>query len=114
MDIDIALVGETHWRAGDVFTIPNYTTYKYIRDGRGGGTAVFIKSNIEHYQVNITQQVTLESTVVMVYTSTIGKLKIAACYFPPNRVFNDDDYEGLMTGNTPTLLAGDLNAKNTL
>lgn len=113
LNIDIALVGETHWREGDSFNIPNYSTYKQTRDRRAGGTAVFIKTNIEHYQIDVTPPERLETTAVMVYTSSMGKVKIAACYYPPGKTFHDNDYTRIMQGMTPTLIAGDLNAKHT-
>lgn len=113
LDIDIAAVGETHWRMADSYSIPNYLTYKQSRQGRaGGGTAIFIKRNLEHHLCQAPQTQHLETTTVMIHTSSMGKLKIGAGYYPPGHPFIETDYEATVQDLTPMVLTGDLNAKH--
>ncbi|GJQ68000.1 hypothetical protein Trydic_g16738 [Trypoxylus dichotomus] len=48
--LDAVLIGETHLRASNRLTLPNFRVYRTDReDARGGGTAILVKSTIEHH-----------------------------------------------------------------
>src|SRR4051794_29065731 len=63
---DVMLVQETHLRANKSVKIPNYTGYRTDRAlGRGGGTAAFVKNQIDHFPVNATVHNNIEVTTVV-------------------------------------------------
>jgi len=53
-NIDILLVSETHFTNKSYCRVPGYTLYHIMHsDGKAyGGTALIIKSNIKHYEIN--------------------------------------------------------------
>lgn len=112
-DCDIYLIGETWLRPGNRFSMPNYRIYRTDRlTGRGGGTAVVIKSKITHRHVLTPVRPFLEETTVEVELQGAGVVRISSVYASPSRTFLLDDYVDMFGCSVPTFLAGDLNAKH--
>ncbi len=112
-NLDILLINETHLNPSNTPKIANYTLYRNDRlHSRGGGTAIFVKSKIAHKH-NITPALsTIESTSITIFTKHSGPLRINSIYNPPQKKLQNSDLELLLDGQTPTILAGDFNAKH--
>ncbi|CAH0556523.1 unnamed protein product [Brassicogethes aeneus] len=75
-----------NWRNADSLTIPNYETYNTNRTRReGGGTAIFIRRNLEHHQSYIPPLDDLEANSIIVRISHLGNLRLVSAYHPPQR-----------------------------
>lgn len=116
---DILLVGETRFRPGTIFSIPNYETYATCRSGRpDGGTAVFIKKTIPHclLPTKLPAGSTIETTGVLVNITGQGPVEIHAIYYPPQKTgqpsFHPAELTAMLRNNTPKILMGDFNAKH--
>ncbi|GJQ75208.1 hypothetical protein Trydic_g9810 [Trypoxylus dichotomus] len=85
---------ETHLRASNRLSLPNFRVYRTDReDARGGGTAIPIKSTIEHYPDLALDLINTEATAVTVNLAALGGRSISDL-------------------RHPVILAGDLNAKH--
>ena len=119
-NIDAILVNETHLKQQIKFYIPNYRVYRTDRPPPdppppngivGGGTAILIKSSLSHHYIPSVTQLIETTTVVL--NTTSGPIKLIAAYSPPKIAIPRQELTTLFKENTPTLLAGDLNAKHT-
>ena len=111
--VDVALIGETHLKTNHRANIANYKCYRNDRlTGRGGGTAVYIKSNIDHHVLPTPPDLTLEITPVCINTIH-GELVVVACYNSPLNAIIRDDISTLFSLSRSVVLAGDFNAKHT-
>ncbi|GLV38549.1 hypothetical protein CBL_05095 [Carabus blaptoides fortunei] len=108
--IDVLLLNETHLRACDNPKIRNYSLYRTDRDGAGGGTAIYIRSSLVHHEISATAA-NIEATAVVILTAS-GPLRLTAVYKSPNKALLDADLESLLVTGQPTIIAGDLNAKD--
>ncbi|GJQ86966.1 hypothetical protein Trydic_g20271, partial [Trypoxylus dichotomus] len=89
--LDAVLIGETHLRAGNRLTLPNFRVYRTDRENaRGGGTAILVKSTIEHHADLALDLTNIEATAVTVNLAT-GPVKLVAAYKAPNRQLLEDD-----------------------
>lgn len=112
-DLDVLLINETHLRAGDEPRLPNYRLYRNDRvHGRGGGTAIYVRSDLLHYALDIPELDHLEATGVAIHTVGQGVIRLFAVYNPPDSLLLEADLEVLLDGRDPAILAGDLNAKH--
>lgn len=112
--IDIMLISETWLRAGDKLNYANYTTYREDRkDGPGGGVAILIKRTLTHDLITANNLETLEAIGIQIKIDTKTQLRIFSAYHPPAKQFHHTDYRKLLVQNIPTIIMGDLNAKNT-
>lgn len=111
-DLDVILVCETHLRAGDKPRLPNYRFYRNDRVGaRGGGTAIFVRTSLDHYEDLMPPLEHLEATAIVVKTLS-GSVRLVAAYNPPNRQLLEGDLTGVLDTDKGVVLAGDLNAKH--
>lgn len=113
--IDILLVSETHFTEKTYFKIPNYVTYSTNHpDGTAhGGTAVIIKSTIQHYALPKYQKNLLQSTAIKV-TALRYDMTVAAVYCPPRHNIKKNDFqEYFQTLGNKFLAGGDYNSKHT-
>ena len=111
--IDIALINETHFNGSDRMGIANYVVYNNNRDGRGGGTAIYVRKHLPHHRVVTPPLTSLEASIVCTHT-TRGDINLVAAYRQPRKNLHHNDLHSVMEmNNTPTILAGDLNSKNT-
>ncbi|GJQ65109.1 hypothetical protein Trydic_g7254 [Trypoxylus dichotomus] len=110
--LDAVLIGETHLRAGNRLTLPNFRVYRTDRENaRGGGTAILVKSTIEHHADLALDLTNIEATAVTVNLAT-GPVKLVAAYKAPNRQLLEDDLSEIFDTRGAVILAGDLNAKH--
>ncbi|GJQ79034.1 hypothetical protein Trydic_g8736 [Trypoxylus dichotomus] len=69
--MDVLLIGETHLRANDRLSLRNFRVYRTDREGaRGGGTAIMIKSSIDHYAGRELDLHNIEATNITVNLAT--------------------------------------------
>lgn len=110
--VDAILVNETHLRAAVDPKIANYILYRSDRqDRRGGGTAIYVKRTVEHHAVNVGELEHAEATAIEIVAG-FGTIRLVAVYNPPNRALLESDMDTLLATTTPTVIAGDLNAKH--
>lgn len=111
-DLDAILICETHLRAGDKPRLPNYRFYRNDRVGaRGGGTAIFVRTSLDHYEDLLPPLEHLEATAIVVRTMS-GRVRLVAAYNPPNRRLLERDLTGALDTDKGVIIAGDLNAKH--
>ncbi|KAK9869117.1 hypothetical protein WA026_002875 [Henosepilachna vigintioctopunctata] len=112
-EIDVILVNETHLRAADTEKIRNFVSYRNDRqDRRGGGTAIYVKSHLDHHVALTGDLVNMEATTVEINTASIRTLRLVSVYNPPNRRLLESDLDTIFSNNIATIAAGDLNAKH--
>lgn len=110
--IDIACITETHLTSNKKLFVPGFTIYRRDRpDKAGGGVAVMIRKNIRHRAIN-TDIPHSEAVGIEIYTKT-SPIRIITYYSPPNSNQKFSTLNPLFETNTPTIVAGDLNAKHT-
>jgi Reverse transcriptase (RNA-dependent DNA polymerase)/Endonuclease-reverse transcriptase len=110
--IDVALLCETRLTANNRLLLANYAVYRTDRPtGRGGGTAIAVKTGIKHHQLVLPALAQLEATGVMTTTRN-GPLRIIAVYRPPRGVLCATDIAKLLDAPEPTIIGGDFNAKH--
>ena len=110
--VDVALISETHLKPSHRSNIANYKCYRNDRlTGRGGGTAIYIKTNIDHYLLPTPPNLELEATPIII-NSAQGKLAIVSCYNPPKNILSRQDITTLFSLANSVIIAGDLNAKH--
>ncbi|GJQ79244.1 hypothetical protein Trydic_g5488 [Trypoxylus dichotomus] len=81
------LIGETHLRV-NCLSLPNYRVYPTDReDARGGGTAIVIKSSINHH-ADLALDLNIEAITVNIAT---GPVKLVTAYKAPNRLLLEDE-----------------------
>lgn len=113
-NIDIMLVSETFLRQCHNFNVANYITYRKDRNNcPGGGTATIIKRNIQHFETTTPELQEAEANSIMVCTQT-GNIRIISFYSPGARTLLAEDLNALTRTDTPTIIAGDFNAKSRL
>ncbi|KYB26582.1 hypothetical protein TcasGA2_TC034815, partial [Tribolium castaneum] len=79
--------------------------------GPGGGTANFVSDRIKHYVLATPDLRNMEAVGINVATAN-GPLRLFACYNRPQIPIREEDLQTLFDGNTPTIAAGDFNAKH--
>lgn len=111
-DIAAAMIGETMLKPQTNFQLANFVTYRTDRISKhGGGTAVIVDAKICHHQIVLPPLITIEATGVEIMTRN-GPLRLVAVYCPPGVKMDTADIDRLLDSNLPTVLGGDLNAKN--
>lgn len=111
-NIDIALISETHLNANKTVKVVNYNLYRNDRlNNTYGGTAIYVKKNIDHTKLPIPNLIQLESNGIEVYTKH-GKIKIYAAYHSPKKTHLVQDLHTILSTNDSTIIAGDFNAKH--
>lgn len=112
-NIDILLLSETFLKPLHKCYFQNY---KLIRDDRvtaGGGTAIAIKRQIPHSELNVNKNINnLELTGVQIHVNSGRNINIYSVYKPPGKPLELSEIDELTKDNTPTLIAGDLNCKH--
>lgn len=110
--VDIILISETFLTAAVDLRLPGYTTYRRDRTFmRGGGTAVLVRSSLDHHLCPSPALAGLETTAVMVPTA-YGRLKIISVYKRPGARLQPNELDEVFEEDIPTLMAGDLNSKH--
>jgi hypothetical protein len=83
-DIGVMLISETHFTEINFIRIPHYIVYRTNNPAgtARGGTAILIKSSIQHHQLCNYSQDFLQATSVTT-ADTAGLLTISAVFLPP-------------------------------
>ncbi|CAG4998797.1 unnamed protein product [Parnassius apollo] len=75
------------------------------------GTAVLVRRDIVHQELELPVYQTMRSIGIKMEAAG-EELRIYAAYRPPGTPFCSSDVRTVMEGETPTIIAGDLNAKH--
>ncbi|KAL4084131.1 hypothetical protein QTP88_027966 [Uroleucon formosanum] len=112
--IDIAGITETHLKDSENFKIPGYEIYRNDRKHThsSGGVAILIKKNLKHNPIILPPTIQMEAVAINLVTDK-HDLRVISSYNPPNKKIQNSDLPKLFN-NTPTILLGDLNSKNTI
>jgi hypothetical protein len=110
--VDICRLNETHLESGRDFRFANYVCHRTYRQARGGGTAILVRRDIDHYAVPVSGLRHLEATAIHLVLAN-KLVKIVAAYLSPTRPLTESDLNECLSGGLPVLMAGDLNAKHT-
>jgi exonuclease III len=114
-DIDVMLISETRFTEKSYIRIPQYTLYhtNHPAGTTRGGTAIILKSSIQHHQLNPYNQAFLQATSVAVEDTT-GVLTISAVYLPPKHTILQEQLEEYYyTLGHRFIAGGDYNTKHT-
>lgn len=111
-DIDVMLLNETHLKPSENLIIPNYTVHRTDRKiNQEGGTAAVVKQSLLHNQLPQPDQERIETTGIQIQTAQ-GPINVYSTYIPPGHNFPEDEMNKITNGNSPTIIAGDLNSKH--
>ncbi|GFS85280.1 putative RNA-directed DNA polymerase from transposon X-element [Trichonephila clavipes] len=115
---DIILIQETHLRPGVSIRVPNYTLYRNDRQNQNipsGGTAILIKSSLNHHHLPTPSLGTVEATIVVLTPPGENPLRIAFIYIPPTPIPTAciHDLEEIFALEHSSILCGDYNAHHT-
>lgn len=110
-EVVIALINETHLTPGQKFKISNHQVYRADRPTRGGGTAIIVNRNIQHFEINLPPLTSIEANAVIIKTAA-GNLRLISVYKQPQTDLNTADLDSIFSDQIPTILAGDLNCKH--
>lgn len=114
-NIDVILIQESRLRNKVNHNIPNYHMYYNNRQNsstRWGGTAIYVRNGLSHYEVKDINVSALEHTTIIIKIDDI-KLQISSAYVNLGLPFPSDDITNILNKNNKSLLAGDLNAHHT-
>lgn len=112
--IDILLISETHFTDRNFFRIPHYKSYFTCHpDNRAhAGTAIIIRSNISHFEMEPFSTDHLQATSIQV-NGFHGDLTISAAYCPPRHKITQNQFSTYFTTlGSKFISGGDFNAKH--
>ena len=107
------LISETHFTQKNYFKIPNYKIYTTNHpDGKAhGGTAIIIRNEIEHYEIEQICKDYIQVTNVTI-EDTNGPFTFFAVYCPPKFSIGQEIFSEIFKSLGNRFLAGgDYNAK---
>ncbi|UYV71775.1 hypothetical protein LAZ67_9000338 [Cordylochernes scorpioides] len=112
--IDIALLSETHLKPSIDLKFRNYQTIRTDRiTGKGGGTAIILKSFFK-YKNMLIHTLNLENTSILIKPDGKTLLQITAIYKKPDAPLLEEDLNQLIKHNHSIIVAGDWNFKHPL
>lgn len=114
--IDICLISETHFTSSSYVSIRRYTCYHTIHPAERarGGSAIFIRDNINHHEELKIEKESMQVTTVTVKFGHHNTCNISAIYCPPRYNLKKEDYINLFQKlGSNFIIGGDFNAKNT-
>lgn len=101
--IDIACITETHLKT---------LQFTDATASIGGGVAIIIRKSIRHRAINVLPNKNTNQIIGLeVFTSNIP-IKIMCLYIPPQEKQDLSYLRSIFNNNAPTIIAGDLNAKD--
>ncbi|GIX72900.1 putative RNA-directed DNA polymerase from transposon X-element [Caerostris extrusa] len=117
-DLDLFLIQETCLQPGREPKIPNFTLYKTDRINYSnfryfGGTCIYVKNSLNHYQLPTPQMNGIEATIVNLQVTDNTKVPSASTYCRHSATFPVDDLSKLLNMQPHVIVAGDFNAKRT-
>ncbi|GLV46069.1 hypothetical protein CBL_05155 [Carabus blaptoides fortunei] len=92
--------------------IRNYILYRKDRAGAKGGTAIYVKGNLDHSETALPPLQHLEANAVVLNTASLRPIQIVSAYQQPTKNILPTDFDAILSSPLPTLIAGDLNAKS--
>jgi hypothetical protein len=111
--IDIAFITETKLQANIKFKLPGYQVYRKDRNTNGGGVAIVAKKSLQHFEVQCTKTLYLETCAIKL--KYINKYVTLICaYNPPqNKKFLiKRELNKLFKMDKSVIMCGDFNAKH--
>lgn len=112
--VDVMLISESHFTHNSHLKIPNYVIYNTNHpDGKAhGGSAIIIKRNVKHYELDKYKQDYLQATSISV-EDKLGNITISAIYCPPKHNNKREHYQQFFnTLGGKFIAGGDFNAKH--
>ena len=107
--IDVACITETHLKPKETLYISNFSVYiKDITSSRRGGVALLVRNTLCHKPINTDSSPCNVTGVEISFNS--GPVRIFSLYSPPH-IRDISEIPNHFNPNTPTIVAGDLNAK---
>lgn len=113
-NIDICLISESHFTKLSHARIRGYKFYRanHPAEKARGGSAIFIKENIKHYEELMIEKEIMQVTSINVQLKN-RNINISAIYCPPRHNLKKEHYEELFKSLGPHfIIGGDFNAKN--
>lgn len=114
-DIDIALISETHLTSRSSAEIYNYKMYtcNHLCGAAYGGSAVYIKKSISHYEAPKYCTNSIQEAGVVIQSLTSPTFTVAAVYSPPKHSIKSSKYIDFFKHlGQRWIIGGDLNAKH--
>lgn len=112
--IDIMLISESRFTNRSYIQIPKYKIYdtKHPGGGAHGGTAIIIKANIKHNEIQKYEHDYLQATSIIVEDWN-GPITISAVYCPPKHTISHQIFSKFFsTLGNKFIAGGDYNAKH--
>ncbi|XP_035233534.1 uncharacterized protein LOC118205351 [Stegodyphus dumicola] len=111
--LDIVLFNETHLRTTDSLKIANFDVFRSDRiHNRGGGTAIAAKRYLKCCKFALPIFNSIEACACILNSKGVEYL-IVSIYKPPGNSLNTQDLDYIARLGYPTIIAGDMNCKNT-
>lgn len=114
--LDILLISETHFTDKSYLKIPHYNLYhtNHPDNTAHAGTAILIKTTINHYELPKYEKYHLQATSIKVRTMPYD-LTVSAVYCPPRHNLKKEDFQNFFQTLGPTFITGEkYNSKNTM
>ncbi|GBP34307.1 RNA-directed DNA polymerase from mobile element jockey [Eumeta japonica] len=116
-DIHVVLLGETKLRSRQELRLPNFFVYRRDEVSPHSiayrGTAVLVRRDVVHGGLELPDFINTRTLGIRV--GAVGtELRLFAAYRTPGTRFCSSDIHTIFEDHTPTILAGDLNAKHTV
>lgn len=111
-DLDVIALSETFLEPSKKFSYPNFSTYRSDRGSYGGGTAILIKSCINHYAEGpITGLTNNEANSIVLITNDNKKIRLISIY-GLHKTLTTDDLNKIFKDDLPLIVVGDFNCKH--
>lgn len=113
-NIDICLISETHFTKQSFIKIKNYSIYHTIHPSNNarGGSAIIIKSIIEHYEEDKTCLQEFQATTITCKVNN-SNISFTSVYSPPRHNIKCNQYKELINKHKfKFIMGGDFNSKN--
>lgn len=111
---DVLLVAEHKLANRHNFHIRNYTTFRQdILNGRGGGTAIFLRGTLKCERIPVRFN-NIEGTIVRIRNYCGGSTYLMALYLRPSMQLTTTDLDIInnIVGSSEAIIGSDLNAKH--
>lgn len=113
-NIDICLICETHFTKQSFIRFKNYSVYHTIHPSNNarGGSAIIVKSNIDHYEEEKTSMEEFQATTITCKVNNTN-MSFTSVYCPPRHELKCDKYKLLINKHKfKFIMGGDFNSKN--
>lgn len=113
LSVDVLAISETRLSSRSILNLPGYICYRNDKhsNGKGQGTAILIKDDIDHLLIPTPNTHHLEAIGIKLNTSNC-KYTLFSVYQSPNLQLVTSDIDMLLETDHHVLLMGDFNAKH--